>query len=130
MDTDRIQSKIYIERLQQAVRVMENLSEADRTNFDLGVWAVARDGGIAACVAGHCGFYPWFQAQGLRTLVGTANDRDNGHVYPHPIEFFGTETGFYRHTYGPAFNGRAITADDAIATLNLAIGEIAGIAID
>jgi hypothetical protein len=126
MDTDRIESKTYIERLNQAVRVMENLSENDRANFDLGVWAVVRDGSIAACVAGHCGLDPWFQAQGLRTYIGT----NVGQVYPHPIEFFGTDLGFYRHTYGPEFNDRAITPKDAIAALRQAISEFAEIAID
>lgn len=125
MDTDRFQAKIYIERLRQAVRVMEGLSEADRALFNIDIWAALRGSGVAACVAGHCGLDPWFQAEGLRTIAGGPEPHDVGTVYPHPIEFFGTEAAFYRHTYGPELRERGITVDDAIAALKKAIYEFA-----
>ena len=125
MDTDRFQAKIYIERLRQAVRVLENLSEGDRALFSVDIWAAVRGSGVAACIAGHCGLDPWFQAEGLRTIEGGPDPHDIGTVYPHPIEFFGTETAFYRHTYGPEFCERAITVDDAIAAVKRAISEFA-----
>lgn len=125
MDTDNFTAATYIERLEQAIRVMTELSESDRTHFDVSVWAAARDGGIAACVAGHCGRDPWFQAQGLHTYVGGPGGREIGSVYPHPIEFFGTDTGFYRHTYEPSIAGCTVTVDDAIAALKRAIIEFA-----
>lgn len=123
MDTDNLTAANYVERLEQAVRVMTGLSENDRRQFDVDVWAATRDGGIAACIAGHCGRDPWFQAQGLYTYVGAPGGREIGSVYPHPIEFFGTDTAFYRHTYGPSLAGRAVTVDDAIAALGRAIDE-------
>ncbi len=125
MHTENFTAATYVERLEQAIRVMTELSEGDRTHFDVGVWAATRDGGIAACVAGHCGRDPWFQAQGLYTYVGTSGGREIGSVYPHPIEFFGTDTAFYRHTYEPSLGGRAVTVDDAIAALKRAINEFA-----
>lgn len=125
MDTDRFQAKTHIERLRQAVRVLENLSEDDRALFNVDIWAAVRGSGIAACVAGHCGLDPWFQAEGLRTVVGGPDPDHTGYVYPHPIEFFGTETAFYRHTYGPEFREREITVDDAIAAVKRAITEFA-----
>lgn len=126
MDADRIQAEIYVERLQQAVRVMAGLSETDRAHFDVDIWATVRDGNFVACVAGHCGQDPWFQAQGLFTYVGAPDSREIGSIYPHPIEFFGTDTAFYRHTYEPALGGRAVTVDDAIAALKQAIREFGG----
>lgn len=124
MDTDRIQAEIYVERLQQAVRVMTGLSETDRTHLDVDVWAAIRDGNFVACVAGHCGRDPWFQAQGLYTYVGAPDSGEIGSIYPHPIEFFGTDTAFYRHTYEPELGGRAVTVEDAIAALTRAIAEL------
>lgn len=125
MDTDRFQAKIFIERLRQAVRVLENLSESDRANFDVEIWAATRANGVAACVAGHCGLDAWFQAEGLHTTVGGSDLRETGSVYPHPIEFFGTEVGFYRHTYGRKFGGQSITVDDAIAAVYCAMNMMA-----
>jgi hypothetical protein len=115
MDT----TELYIERLQQAVRVMEGLSQEDRANFDIQVVAVRTERGIRACVAGHCGLDPWFQAQGLTTFI----DDSGGDVSIGFREFFGTMNPFLRSRYPAEITdgNRDVTVDDAIAALNRSI---------
>lgn len=119
MDTDSLISnnEAYIERLQQAVRVMGSLSEADRANFCISVIAVRRSSGISACIGGLCGLDPWFRAQGFSTTVDDEGPGRIGQTTLSLEEFFGTDRPFYRCHYGTEFDGREITADDAIAAL-------------
>lgn len=119
MDT----SQLYIERLEQAVRVMEGLSETERINFDIEVTAVQTDRGIRACIAGFCGLDPWFQARGLSTIV---DDRDSGSIGDLTVgfaEFFGTSTPFLRSRYPVEFadGRRDVAVSDAVAALKRSI---------
>jgi hypothetical protein len=105
---------MYRERLQQAVRVLEELRTSHREeNFNIGF--VARQGlhGVVGCIYGLCGLDPWFQARGLVT------DVDNDTVSVSPEEFFGTARPFFRSYYGIC--GRPVTVGDAIGALNRAI---------
>ena len=119
MDT----TELYIERLQQAVRVMKGLSQKDRANFDIQVVAVRTERGIRACVAGHCGLDPWFQAQGLMTVLDDAGFGRTGDVSIGFREFFGTMNPFLRSRYPAEITdgNRDVTVDDAIAALNRSI---------
>lgn len=117
----------YIERLGQAVRVMEGLSESERANFTLSAWAERRVSGIAGCIAGHCGLDPWFQAQGLVTTVAEAGD-GIGSVNILPGIFFGTGKPFYLEHYESVLQQRPIgdryvKPEDAIVALKEAINE-------
>lgn len=114
---------VYIERLEQAVRVMKGLSEIDRANFDIRITAIQTEHGLRACVAGHCGLDPWFQAHGLSTIVDESGLGSTGDLTIGFGEFFGTCTPFFRSRY-PAelISGcREVTVDDAIAALGRSI---------
>lgn len=128
MDTDstQIPAAESAERLGQAVRVMEGLSESERANFTLSAWAVRReDGSIAACIAGHCGLDPWFQSKGLVTDVADAND-GIGSVSISPEIFFGTAKPFFAGHYESVLQDRPVEdryvkPEDAILALRQAI---------
>jgi len=116
MDTSAtpIQNFVYRERLEQAKRVMEGLSEQQRLrNFNVGLYAIQSDEGVVACIAGHCGLDPWFQERGFFTTVG----RETGTVSVYPSEFFGTADPFFASNYGKS----VVTFEDAICALNRAI---------
>lgn len=133
MDTDssEILAARFVERLTQAVRVMEGLSETDMSNFTLEAWAEQRPTGLCACIAGHCGLDPWFRERGF---VTTVEEEGLGKINMFPEVFFGTTTPFYARFYplkpgemfeDPSFDSderpRHITPDDAIAALKTAI---------
>lgn len=127
MDTDLASPSVatYIERLKQAVRVMEELSATDQVNFTLQYWAQRRDNGmLCGCIAGHCGLDPWFQANGLTTTIMDRID-GIGSVSIFPEEFFGTEKPFYARNYESvqrrAPEDRRVKPDDAITALKDAI---------
>lgn len=62
-----IDKATLIERWEQTLRVLENLSEHERRHhFDMGTWASKTKCGTVACIAGHCAMDPWFNGQGLR----------------------------------------------------------------
>ena len=104
---------VYRERLQQAVRVMEQLSERQRlNNFDINIVACDSDDGVVGCVAGLCGLDPWFQERGLVT------DVQNGNLSMGFVTFFGTSNPFLPSHYRLP---RPVTVDDAIAALTRAI---------
>lgn len=122
---------ICFERLQRALRVMQGLSEIDRTNFSLWVWAVQRDSGISGCIAGLCGLDPWFQSQGLVTTVGTEG-HSIGSVSIEPLQFFGTNDAFllsrYKEsdcTYDVARQKFDVTADTSTIALKRALRSFA-----
>lgn len=117
-------SAIYIERLRQALRVMEGLSDVDRTNFNINVIAQRTEAGIAACIAGHCGLDPWFQDRGLKTIVGEGASL--GDVPVSLTAFFGTGRPFFSRHYSQDSVGRVISSDDAIAALKQAIETLSG----
>ena len=119
-----IDNSVYIERLRQAKRVMQGLSEDQRlNNFDIGVYVVKSDHGIVGCVAGLCSLDPWFQQEGL---ISELNEL-GGKVSPRPSVFFGTEDPFYRSNYLIA--GR-VTVEDAISALDRAIERFEAIALE
>jgi hypothetical protein len=108
------------ERLQQAKRLLQGLSETERIhNFDITVFAVTSPNGVVGCIAGLCGLDPWFQERGLFTTVGVSI----GSVSIPPEEFFGSETPFYRRSYLPKTH---VSVDDAIAALDRAQEELVG----
>lgn len=120
MDT----TAIYIERLEQAVRVMTNLSEDDRAHFDITVVAIRNETGVQACIAGHCGLDPWFQAEGLYTHVAyDCDDYAIGDLSIGVGEFFGTCKPFLRNEYPVRFldGHEDVSAADAITALKCAI---------
>lgn len=57
----------YIERWEQARRVLENLTPHEREkHWDMRKWCSLTDCGTAACAAGHCGLDPWFRERGFQ----------------------------------------------------------------
>lgn len=110
---------VHRERLQQAKRVMHELSSRADIKFCIGVYARKSEQGIEACIAGLCGLDPWFQDRGFVTHVATDSD-SIGYTNILPEHFFGTGEpfypGWYRHD--PA------TVEDAIAALDEAIARI------
>ena len=117
-------NSVYIERLQQAKRVMHGLSDDQRLkNFDIGVFVIQSDNGVVGCIAGLCGMDPWFQQEGL---VSELNDL-GGTVSIQPSVFFGTEEPFYRSNYN--ISGR-VTVEDAISALDRAIERFKAIALE
>ena len=109
----------FRERLQQAKRVLEGLSEEQReNNFEINVFARQSARGIVACIAGYCGLDPWFQERDFVTRVG--DPYSIGDVSIPLAEFFGTVTPFLACFYGTdrVTVERALRAlDEAIATL-------------
>lgn len=106
---------VYRERLLQAKRVLQGLTDQERVeDFCIGVYALASDTGVRACIAGLCGFDPWFQERGFIT---TETD-SGGQVSMPPEEFFGTARPFYPRFYSTPYS---VTVDDAISALDEAI---------
>jgi hypothetical protein len=112
----------FIERLKQAVRVMEGLSEAERSNFTLHAWAVRTPAGICACIAGHCGLDPWFQERGFITTIEDESE-GMGKVSMFPEMFFGTTDPFYPQLYRDVLLESAtdVSPEAAVAALKNAI---------
>lgn len=112
------------ERLEQALRVMEGLSEHQRAHeFDMHVYAKRTPHGISACIAGFCGFDPWFQEREFETSVGDVL----GSTSVPPGEFFGTEKPFlpsyYRGRADQPADDVPISYEEAVAALKVAIVE-------
>ena len=117
-------NSVYIERLQQAIRVMEGLSDEQRfKNVDIGVFVRNSDNGIVGCIGGLCGMDPWFQQEGLTSIL---ND-GGGTVSIQLSVFFGTAEPFYRSNYNVP--GR-VTVEDAISALDRAIERFKAIALE
>ena len=118
MDSSSTQAEtksIYRERLQQAKRVMQGLSDQQRVNnFSMNVFAISSDLGVIACIAGHCGLDPWFQERGFVTRMSGAS----GYVNIAPERFFGTEQPFYPSYYSTP---SSVTFDEALSALDSAI---------
>lgn len=111
-----VDKSVYVERLLQAKRVMQELSEEQRlNNFDIGTFAINTDHGIVACAAGFCGLDPWFQERGFQT---TYTSDGIGGVSIMPETFFGTDAPFYPSNY--SVEGR-VTVEDVISALDRAI---------
>lgn len=115
IDIPAVTNATCIERLQQALRVMDGLSDAQRANFDINVIARRTETGITACIAGYCGFDPWFQARGFSTIVGEGSSI--GGVTVSFNVFFGTSRPFVTWYYCGERADRVITVDDAIEAL-------------
>lgn len=121
----------FIERLQQAVRVMDGLSELDRSNFTLNAWATRTSKGLCACIAGHCGLDPWFQERGLITTIEDESE-GMGKVSVFPENFFGTSTPFYPQLYREVELESApdVSPGTAVAALKHAIGRFEAMTVD
>jgi hypothetical protein len=78
----------YIERWEQALRVLESMTEHEREkHFDMDSWGVQTPCGTVACLAGHCSLDPWFRARGFASNFG-----QNGTLWfmnQMPSDFFG-----------------------------------------
>lgn len=119
-DTQTVSNSECRERLQQAKRVLEGLSEEQRVhNFDINIVARHSARGIVACIAGHCGLDPWFQERGLVTLVG--DPCSIGDVSIRPEDFFGTSRPFFGSHYG---TDERVTVDHALRALDQAIARL------
>jgi hypothetical protein len=85
----------YVERWEQALRVLENMTEHERLHhFDMSFWAKKTDCGTVACLAGHCSFDPWFRE---RDFIGEIDDTVGSEINfkgQLPTEFFGRR-GYY-----------------------------------
>lgn len=121
MDTPTVPetNAVYRERLQQAMRVMQELkaNPGDR-RFNIETYATMDESGtIVGCIAGFCGLDPWFQERGFFMELGKVAPS----VFPN--EFFGTEEPFYLSRYGTHDPAR-VTIDDAINALTRAIAAL------
>ena len=91
----------YVERWEQALRVLEGMTEHERTkHFNMGIWGAETDCGTVACLAGHCSLDPWFRDRGFRgkfsidgylkftdaTPEGFFGERGNAHIFTGPDE--------------------------------------------
>jgi hypothetical protein len=77
----------YIERWEQALRVLESMDEHTRTkHFDMWAWGSVTSCGTVACAAGHCALDPWFRERGL---IGVLDDYSMTFTDLQPYEFFG-----------------------------------------
>lgn len=116
---------VYRDRLEQALRVMQGLSETERSHFDMDVFAVETPSGIRACIAGFCGFDPWFRRQGLETRMNGIV----GNLTINPRDFFGTARlffpGHYRGHANQPHKSVPVSYDEAIRALKTAIREFA-----
>jgi hypothetical protein len=113
-----VENSVYVERLRQAKRVMENLSAEQRVNnFNINLWVITSEHGIVGCIAGLCGQDLWFQEQGLTSET----DIHGGRLSIPPEIFFGTEEPFYGSNYR---TGGRVTVEDAISALDRAIERI------
>lgn len=66
-----------IERWQNVLRVLENLSPHERRNhWDMATFGMQTDCGTVACAAGHCSLDPWFRRRGF------AAEFDDGELNP------------------------------------------------
>jgi hypothetical protein len=112
----------FVERLNQAIRVMDGLAEPERSNFTLNAWATRTPAGVCACIAGHCGLDPWFQERGLITAIEDESE-GMGKVSVFPEVFFGTSTPFYPQLYRDALLETAndVSPDEATTALRNAI---------
>lgn len=69
------EQQVYVERWEQALRVLESMTEHEREkHFDMSDWGKKTDCGTVACLAGHCSLDPWFIARGfVSQFVQTAH---------------------------------------------------------
>lgn len=57
---------VALERLDQGLRVLTNLSQHDRTeHWNMEEWAVVTSCGTIGCAGGHMAMDPWFNERGL-----------------------------------------------------------------
>lgn len=97
----------YLERWQQALRVLEGMTEHERTqHFNMGTWGEKTDCGTVACLAGHCALDPWFSERGF---TGRFNSYGSL-IFPaeRPVDFFGARG------YDHIFTGDAEAWEDVV----------------
>jgi hypothetical protein len=89
MSDEQVTQGQYIERWEQALRVLESMDEHEREkHFDMSMWGARTSCGTVACVAGHCSFDPWFREHGFS---GKFDEDHDVLRFPQaqPLEFFG-----------------------------------------
>lgn len=102
----------YIERWEQALRVLENMTEHERLHhFDMSFWAKRTACGTVACLAGHCSFDPWFRERGFIGEIGDTLDSDIEFKGQQPAVFFG------RRGYEAVFMAGGADYDDVVETV-------------
>jgi hypothetical protein len=113
---------VFIERLKQAIRVVQEASTRPNVVFNIFYFASREDGVLNACIAGLCGLDPWFQEQGLITQF----DSGIGDINIHPLDFFGTSRPFYYSRYPTELRCRDLSFQDGIDALNREIAYLEG----
>jgi hypothetical protein len=95
----------FIERLEQAIRVMRSLTPHQRKkHLDMRHWGYETECGTVACAAGHCGMDPWFRRRGFKlspslTPPGEESWWSYGQVSRVVTDFFGTCAPFEPAAY-------------------------------
>src|SRR5260370_6670727 len=70
MTDDPVTHEQYIERWEQALRVLESMTEHERRlHFDMTSWGKQTHCGTVACLAGHCSLDLWFRERGFSGQV-------------------------------------------------------------
>lgn len=65
--SDEVRRAQLVERWENCLRVLENMSEHDRTqHWNMSLYMKTTACGTIGCAAGHCSMDPWFQEQGLK----------------------------------------------------------------
>jgi len=98
----------YVERWEQALRVLLGMDEHERTkHFDMSDWGHRTDCGTVACLAGHCSLDPWFRERGFHGEFNAGGYL----IFPsqRPITFFG-ERGNDKIFTGPFIKWEHVVA--------------------
>ena len=93
-ECDNISPKAYLERWEQALRLLLNMTPEVRTQqLDMRTGGYRAAGNTIGCLASHCSFHPWFRARGFTSdWVSSPEDRDSQELRftgLHPEDFFG-----------------------------------------
>lgn len=81
---------VRIERWQNVVRVLENLTPHQRRkHWNMENWTLATDCGTVACAAGHCGMDTWFRKRGFKMGPKDLTDQCSRHCWSSADDFFG-----------------------------------------
>jgi len=110
----------HIKRLEQVVRVLEELSPENKLNMDL--WMC----GTTGCACGWAGMDPWFIKQGFRLLKeGDEFGLYYGDNYGRQaaIRFFGMTDIDFDYLFLPFKYSNHVTKDRVIARINSFIEE-------
>lgn len=83
-----------IARWENAARVMDAMDDHTRTkHFNMAFWGKRTHCGTVACLAGHCGFDPWFREHGMAAEFLDQDYEDLAFEGSQPDKFFGRYAG-------------------------------------